>query len=379
MKYFLFYFLLLIFLSGCGGGGVTSVNANDDISEVSEVSEVSSKRIASIADAKENAQAVRDFFYRNRGVLSRKLQRKSNTETTRINCTIGHINQTKFTEYEYEKYDYNYVHEVLNKEFFDCLNDPQPSWNFQGSSFNEDTYNGLIENIYTATTKSNVDNTHDRNTWEHATIYNDFSIKHKNKSKSQYYGMNLLGVTNIKLDIGFDNEIDTVIMNGGFSSKIVWKNMDKNISFITEKYEVIPDSQFFEIIGEDGTGIHWKKMDILNEGEMILTNATNGEHKKGSLKMTIKTESIVIKQACSNQYEIKTIIPFFTLANDQNPSKGEMTIYNNTNDVLTKLSVIDAENVELSSDFDKDGIVDYKEIIEWDNILNNPESDKICR
>ncbi len=383
MKCFLYYIIVTVFFSGCGGGGAENrvVDGNGVVDDPEVINSITSKE-RSINDVKVNAQAVRDFFYRNGGfsVSSRKLQKKRVTETTKINCDTGYIKQTKFTETEYEKYDYNYEHTILNKAFFDCLNDPEPYGYITGFDLNNDTYNGAIENTYTATTRDHPNtNTHDKNTWSHVTTYNNFSIKHKDKSNSRDYGMDLNGVTDIRLNIEFDNEIDTIVMKGGFSADIEWKNMDKDISFIIEKYEVTPNVKFFEIIGNDHTGIHWTKLDIVNKGEMILTNPEIGEHKKGNLKMTINTKSIVVKQACSNQYEVKTIVPFETLADQNNPSTGEMTIYNNTNDILTKLLVIDEGKVELSSDFDNDGAIDYVENITWDNVLNTPNSKNICR
>ena len=378
MKNLLYCIIVIIFLSSCGGGGgAGNTGAND--SEV--INSITSKE-RSIDDVKVNAQAVRDFFYRNGGfsVSSRKLQKKITTETTKINCDTGYINQKKISESEFEKYDYNYDHSVLNKEFFDCLNDPEPYGYITGFDLNNDTYNGAIEHNYTATTRDYPNtNRHDKNTWSYITRYNNFSIKHKNKSNNKDYGMDLNGVTDIRLNIEFDNEVDTVVMKGGFSADIEWKNMDKDISFIIEKYEVTPNAQFFEIIGDDHTGIHWTKLDIVNKGEMILTDPEIRTYKKGKLKMTINTKSVVVKQACSNQYEVKTIVPFETLADQNNPSIGEMTIYNNTNDILTKLLVIDENKVKLSSDFNHDGVIDYTENTTWENILNTSDTKNICR
>ena len=379
MKYILYYIVLLASLSGCGGGGTESSNNsnNGDSDEENNNSNKSARVNSSVADAKENAQAVRDFFYRNGGVSSRKLAKKTNTETSQVNCTTGHIKQTKFTETEYEKYDYNYDHQVLSKEFFNCIKDPDSHLYIKGNDIYNDTYNGSLENTYTATTKNLETGGHDRNIWEYATVYNNFQIKHKNKAKNHYYGMWLIP-SSIQLNVEFDTEVDAVTLNGQYYSKIIWKNRDKDISFATGEYK-IPDAQFFEIIGNDATGTRWTKMDISHESEMISTNKETGEYKKGEIKTIIKTDNIIIKQACSNQYEIRTITPFITLVDNEHPSKGEMTIYNNTNDVLTKLSVIDEENVELSADFDKDGIIDYKKTIKWSDVLNNPGSDNICR
>ncbi len=336
-------------MSGCG----SSDSSSNDVFK--------REKILSQEDGKANAVAVRSFFYKINGKSTRKLKKievDSASETT--SCTNNEGTVTTNIDVASEDdaalalYEQNYIN---------CKDDI-------GNVYNGKTTGllGLNEEVFNSDIIT-------------AIVYDGFSIKYKNKFKSQSFGVtpfspfgSTLEDSLYDLNVAFSSPTDTVNLYGGYFLKFEEKiESNKKISML-ESYIEPEVSSFYKILGEDGTGAEWTRLNIFYKLEESVNNETDF-----SFKFSVDTDQTIITKDCSNQYETRTITPI-TFKDDK--ITGEMTFRNNSDGLLTKLLIIDSEKIELSADFDGDGVSDYKEVLSWDEVFSDADDSneyEICR
>lgn len=360
MKYFPFYFTLFMFLSGCGGGG-SSTPTVSDTTDTTDITDRSARKTASEDDAKANARAVRAYFYRDGGASSRKLQKRNETaepSSSVVSCANDGIVITDFFEQEGDNI-FGFAQVYSN-----CKGDDGHIYNgatggLLGFSSDEEE-EGLVT----------------------ATLYNEFSIKYNNAFTSQSFGTMPFSPASqedfYNLNVEFSTKVDKVNFSGGYFNELTVKSANSK-TITTLKSYIDPEYiSFYSIIGEDSTGTEWTKLNISYREE---DDSNNQENYR--FEFSIDTEKTIISKKCSNQY--KTTTPKAIRFSGDGSVTGEMIFYNKTDDVRTKLRIIDSKKIELSADFDNDGTPDYKEILSWEELFGASnesqelDSYNICR
>ncbi len=365
MKYISFYIVLIlsVILSSCGGGSSNNTSSNDDSSSDGSSSNVfkREKKLSS-EDAKANALAVRSLFYRNNGKSTRKFKRNEvNSGSEIVACANNEGTVTTNINTAAEN---NAALGVYQQNYINCKNDTGNIYHGIATGVL-----GLNEEEFSLDVIT-------------AIIYDGFSIKYKNKFRKQSFGITAFSPFASKfedsiydLNVAFATPTDTVNLYGGYFLELK-QRLENNKKISTLKSSIEPDlASFYKILGKDGSGAEWTKLDISYRLEEAVNNEADS-----NFKFSVNTDQTIITKDCSNQYETRTIKPI-TITGDNNIS-GEITFRSKSDGLLTKLLIIDSEKVELSADFDNDGVSDYKKILSWDEVFsktsNSPKYD-ICR
>ncbi len=355
MKFILFYIILILsfILSSCGGGSSNSDSSKDVFKR--------EKRLSS-EDAKANALAVRSLFYRNNGKSTRKLKKNGvDYKSETIPCANNEGTVTTNIDAASEN---NAGLALYQQNYINCKNDIG------------NTYHGVATGVLGVNEEESSLNVIT------AIIYNGFSVKYKDKFKRQSFGVtpfspfaSTLDDSIYDLNVAFSSPTDIVNLYGGYFLELEQKlENDKKISILKSSIE--PDlASFYKILSKDGSGAEWTKLDISYKLEQSVDNETDF-----NFKFSVNTDQTIMTKDCSNQYETRTITPI-TITGDNNIA-GEMTFRSKSDGLLTKLLIIDSDKIELSADFDNDGVSDYKKVLSWDELFsktNNSSEYKICR
>ena len=166
------------------------------------------------------------------------------------------------------------------------------------------------------------------------------------------------------INIEFDTPVNKLYFKGGTYLKIDQIDDFNEIATIAINHK---NYESYRVIANDNSGIEIKNMDT--SVTLHYVQDKNLERFKSENLLysdtVININETILSENNPIKYELKTIMPFRYYPLNENPSTGEMTIYNSQDKSLVKIFVLDSNNIKVSVDLENNGNIDYTERMKW--------------